>query len=297
MGDLQLPSKRRSGMGEAILKDLKAGERYRQQQLKLARMDPRDEEFVRQLRILQTYFDRQDAPNYNGFSVGYSALLVWVGLSSWLLHASCGNHWGPFLDAYSMFMLMSFVLWHLIARERMWPFKWAVLAYLAWTLAWFPVYWFFVQFGDVFFGILLAVLLLNELRFLLQQTFVDRHRRIRRRLKERGCSCLAGFFFPKLLVQRFWRWFLAAVAGFLLSFLMWNVGLGPMDQGATFCVPVWWFQAHGIWHYGTALAAIFMFRYLQEERVYVHRADSALVSSRPGTCFRFKQRFTALIAP
>jgi hypothetical protein len=44
---------------------------------------------------------------------------------------------------------------------------------------------------------------------------------------------------------------------------------GPDGTDETFCNPYWWLQGHGIWHFGTALSSVSLFRYFQDERIYI----------------------------
>jgi hypothetical protein len=78
------------------------------------------------------------------------------------------------------------------------------------------------------------------------------------------CICLIITYTSKKYLKwmkRDWKWFIAGIGSFFLSFLIWNLSL----PGCVLCYPNTWFQGHSFWHLGVATSTFFLYVYMRSE--------------------------------
>jgi hypothetical protein len=181
----------------------------------------------------------------NHYSVGYGALVVFLGPGSMFFHASM-TEWGGFLDQFSMVLLMTFVFmysFYQVMGVYRWGFVRSMFGNSLWAF-WLPyallntilgLVVILSGAGTAIFALWVGIVIVWELAVLLFE--------------------INGF-------SRDWKYLVWTLLAFVTAIFVW----GWSQTGGPLCVPDSVYQGHAFWHIlAMAVAPYLIFKYLRSE--------------------------------
>jgi len=200
------------------------------------------------------WLDRRDTESYPKnhqnpmtsrtlYSVLYGFLVINIGIGSFWFHGSMLRYAG-FMDTFAMNMYVIFFLYYNLIRLTRKSDRLFLVLYIPTILIVGIVEWF-VNNGWIsvlIFSILAGIAMASESIVQILMHKSKKH---------------------FTWISRDWRWFVAGIGSFFLSFLIWNLSL----PGKILCFPDTWIQGHSFWHIGVALSTFFLYLYIRSEKV------------------------------
>lgn len=176
------------------------------------------------------------------YSILYGFLTINIGVGSFWFHGSLLRY-AEFMDTFAMNMYIIFILYYLLIRLIKKSEKFFLLLYIP-TVVVVGIAEWFINSGWI------SVWIFSTLAGI--------------GMSVESISLILMYKSKKHLkwIIREWKWFVAGIGSFFLSFLIWNLSL----PGSVLCNPYTWLQGHSFWHVGVAASTFLLYLYVRSER-------------------------------